>query len=452
MAFSVPAGLAGVAGLLGLAPQTWQDRLREAAYTSPAGLRVTFSYEDLSREFDKRGTAFDYPGVNNSYVQQNGHSSRRYPMRVIFSGPDCDQWATVFEAALLEDGIGKLEHPLYGTLDVVPFGQITRRDDLKSAANQSIIEVTFWTTLGAVYPNVGVDPQSEIGAALAAFNLAAADQFAAAADLGDTLKKANLKNTIRKFLREVSAALESAADSVASVRNEFADAQSLVNFGIDVLVGQPLLLAQQVTNLINAPARAITGIESRLDAYQQLASRVLGSLQATPAQTLASGVALTTRTSRIANDFHFSDLVASSAVGGSILSVIGDAQFTTKPQALEAAEAIEAQVEELVAWRDAGFAALGQVQGVGSAQVDTGESYQALQNAAALAVGYLVQISFTLVPERRIVLDRDRTIIDVAAELYGDVDGKLDFLIGTNELTGDEILELPRGKMLVYYP
>jgi hypothetical protein len=50
-----------------------------------------------------------------------------------------------------------------------------------------------------------------------------------------------------------------------------------------------------------------------------------------------------------------------------------------------------------------------------------------------------------------VVLDRPRTIIDLAAELYGSVDDKLDFLISSNNLTGDQILELQRGQVISYY-
>ena len=83
--------------------------------------------------------------------------------------------------------------------------------------------------------------------------------------------------------------------------------------------------------------------------------------------------------------------------------------------------------------------------------VDTGETYLAMQNSTALAVGFLVELSFTLAQERRITLDRPRTLIDLVAELYGDVDSQLDFFIDTNDLSGDEIIELPAGREIVYY-
>jgi hypothetical protein len=146
---------------------------------------------------------------------------------------------------------------------------------------------------------------------------------------------------------------------------------------------------------------------------------------------------------RLSNDFHTADLAAGGAVLGSITSVINNS-FTAKPQALEAAEALIAQAEARTAWRETRFAEIG--------QIDTGEGYQALQEATALAVGYLVEISFSLVPERALVLDRPRGLVELCAELYGSVaDDRLDRLIGTNQLTGSHILELPRGKRIVYY-
>jgi hypothetical protein len=118
-------------------------------------------------------------------------------------------------------------------------------------------------------------------------------------------------------------------------------------------------------------------------------------------------------------------------------------QFETKTEALEAAEEILTQFEDVVAWRDENYQTLG--------EVDTGGAYQQLQKAVSLTAGFLVDISFSLKQERALILDRDRTIIDLSAELYGSVDDKLDFLINSNNLTGSEILEIPKGREIVYY-
>ena len=69
----------------------------------------------------------------------------------------------------------------------------------------------------------------------------------------------------------------------------------------------------------------------------------------------------------------------------------------------------------------------------------------------ALAAATLIELSFTLLRERTIVVDHDRTILDIAYELYGSIDDKLDLLIDSNNLSLEEIIELPRGRKIVYY-
>jgi prophage DNA circulation protein len=441
---------------------TWIDRLREAAYKSPSGKRIKFLYEDVSREVTIRGTAFEFPGVNESYVQQMGNGPRRYPLRCCFSGPQSDLEATAFEAALLEHGTGLLEHPRYGNISVVPFGDIARRDDLKTAANQSVIEVTFWTTLGAIYPTNDAHPQNEVLAALGDFNVEAAQAFANATNLTTAANKAATKATIRGMLKQVGGAFDDASSGVSAVRGVVKDATDTINQGMDVLIGKPLLLAQQISNLIQSPARALAGLESRLDGYGRLFDSIFGTAAANPAERIDATSSLLSRRNRVANDFHSADLFSLNCVAGSIVAVsaqpldengriVRTPIFTTKPQAIAAASQILDLLDDVIEWRDDAFDALGTLPAVGNDQLDTGGAYQAIKHAAALAAGMLVQTSFALVPERSITLDRARTLLDLAAELYGAVDSKLDFLIDTNNLTGSEILELPAGKKILYY-
>jgi len=467
---------------------TWEDRIREAAYTSPkSGTRIVFDYEDVSRIVELRTAAFGFPGVDGEYVQQNGYGSRRYPMRCIFWGSLHDISATVFNELLLEPGIGKLEHPMYGTFNVVPFGEITRRDDLKTGANQTIIEVTFWTTIRELFPLALQDPGSVIAAALQAFTLASAQQFADATDLSDAISKAAGKGLIRALLNIVSDTLQQVSDLVSGVNRDFRDLQSTINYGMDVLIGQPLQLAQQIANLITAPARAIDGLKSRLDAYGELFDSIFESEAGRPGDALdsvptatAGRIGVTRRTQLIANGFHAADLFAAHAMAGSVTSTLDstfqaqqtialeDAPsgyrqpagkagvFLAKPDAIVAAETLLAQMDAYTAWREAGFVALGAVPKTGTYQLDAGASYAELHRAVSIAAGNLIQISFNLVPERRLVLDRERTIVDLASEFYGHVDpvdgfDPLDYLIETNNLTGSQILELQRGQTVKYY-
>lgn len=417
---------------------SWLDRLGEAAYTSPKGTRQTFLYEDVALEVDKRTAAFAFPGVDGTYIQDNGQSERRFPLRCIFAGANCDQAADAFLELLLERGKGTLEHPLYGKKDVVPFGTITRRDDLVQAANQTIVEVTFWSTVGAIYPSSGFSAKASLLSSLSKSSDKLSHGFSKAMKLNTEARRQAAKLSVRDALRNVQGSMQRVASVTDSVNREFRQIQSDINFGIDVLIGQPLLLARQLMNLVTAPARALAGIASRLEAYANLLDRMVKASTSSPAD---ASVIPALRVRR-ANEFQIASLVASAAVQGSVTSV-NENTFAAKPEALAAAEAIIAQADALTAWSDQRYG--------DQAQIDEGEGYQALQQTVSLAVGFLVEISFSLVPERAIVLDRPRNIVELAAELYGSIDDRLDFLISTNKLTGSGIIELPRGRRIVYY-
>lgn len=406
---------------------SWQDRLVEAAYTSPSGERITFLYENVTEEVEALGSAFNFPDAEGTFIQRTSNTGRRYPLRIMFSGNDYDLEASAFMLALLERGTGRLEHPIYGTRDVVPFGSISRRDDLKTAGNQAIFEVTFWETIGIVFPTAQADPSATVLSSVDEYNEAAAIEFEEIIGLDSATIIATFKNEYTAVLDATKSGLQAIADVQDDVRRQFDAITDSINNGLDILVDQPLTLALQTFQMIQAPARALAAIEARLSGYKDLAD----------ALTTGDDAVATT-----ANEFRTKDLYASTYVTGSIISVVNN-QFVIKTDALAAAEEVLAQFEAVNTWRDDNLVAL--------SLIDTGGAYQQLQEAVAVTAGFLVEISFSLKQERRVVLDRARTIIDLVAELYGSIDDQLDFFISSNDLSGSEILELPRGREIVYY-
>lgn len=412
---------------------SWTDRLREAAYTSPSGQRFPFMYEDIRFSLDKKTTGFNFPDAEGTYVQDLGNTGRRYPFRVIFSGPDYDLQATEFSKALAERGIGKLETPLYSSIDVVPFGTIVRRDNLKSAANQAVFEVTFWETIGLIYPSAQADPASSVQNSVGEYNDAAAAEYDDAVVLETAVDETRQKSIYKRLLDKADEVLKPIADFQQNTRDQFNAVVDSINEGIDVLISQPLTLAFQTTIGLEAPARAAAQIEARLDAYKDLAESIFSGDAGVVDFTAPQG----------SNDFHTNDVFGSTYVAASCLAVINN-QFQTKNEALEAADRIVSLFDAAVVWRDANFESLG--------QVDTGALYQQLLETVSIAAGFLVEISFDLRQEHKVTLDRPYSMINLISELYaGAPDEHIDFFIASNELTGDEILEIPRGREILFY-
>jgi len=411
----------------------WQDRLRQAAYTSPSEIRTVFDYTNVGLSVEKKTTAFEFPDADGTFVQDLGPSGRRYPLRLFFSGDDYDLVSNAFLETLLEIGPGKLEHPIYGAITVVPFGEIKRRDDLVTAANQAVFDVTFWDTIGTLYPTAQTDPGSEVLNAVSEYDDAAADEFQEFTDLDNAVEQANFKAVYQNLLGAAETGLRAVADTQENVQQQFDAIVDSINTGIDILVEQPLALAFQTTLMIQAPARALTSITARLDAYKNLTNSLITGNGAVLPPSVGS---------ENSNKFHTRDLYASTYIAASMIAVVNN-QFATKPEAIAAADEILSQFEAVTAWRDDNFQSL--------SEIDTGGAYQQLQEAVALTAGFLVEVSFSLAQEHIIVLDRARTIVDLSAEIYGSVDDRLDFLINSNDLSGSEILELPRGKEIKYY-
>lgn len=407
----------------------WQDRLKEAAYTSPSGTRIKFYYEDLQKKFSKKTTAFDFNGAAFTHVQDNGSTGNRYPIRVIFWGNDCDLEADTFETLLRETGVGKLEHPMDGTKNVIPFGEITRNDRLKTEANQVTIELELWQTSLEVYPSQQSSPAHDVTIAVDAFNTAAAEQFSTATPLNSTVEAIRYKTSFLAVLNSAHSTLNDPllVGSLTETNNIYTS----ILQDIDNLLGTPLTLLSQTIKFYQSAVGEVEDINSVLQIFDALFNDNLSFTAAPPGYGNTQN-----------NEFVVRDFSAMSVLSTMVLAVV-NTKFKTKAEALETAYALLLRFDSLNAWRETNMATL--------EVVDTGEAYQGLQSALATAAGYLVYISFTLAQERRIFLDRARTIIDLVAELYGAVDENLDFFIQSNNLNGDEILELPYGREVVYY-
>lgn len=422
----------------------WENRIKEARYISPSGIEIPFTFEDVSRSFTKLTQNFEFPGYEGSFIQDLGRSGRRFPFRAIFHGANCDLEANNFEAALGERGIGKLEHPFYGNFNVIPFGAVERSDRLKTAANQSIVTVTFYETGDAVFITNAIEqvPEETAREQGRVSNEQTVFQWAELAGRGRTVaEEESLKDRIIENVNLVRNGIQDVADKTEEVQREFQAIYDSITQGIDDLIGKPLTIGFQILSLAQSPARAFDLIRNKFNAYGNLLEDI---------------VSRTFEFFEFGNEendnFIASDLSANSVVSGAGFAAINtvtpdnqtvSGEVLTQRIAIEAAETLANYFDQWVDWREQQFENL--------QLIDTGEAHQALQQFIALCQSYLINVSFDLPRERTVTLDRPRNIIEFVAEVYGEVDQRLDQFITQNELTGDELIELPEGKAVTYY-
>ncbi len=439
---------------------SWEDRITEMVYTSPSGKEFTGIFEDVSKKIVKKTTAFDFPDVDGTFVQDLGKKGRRYPMRWIFSGKDYDKAADKFDDALEEKGPGILQHPLYGTFDVVPFGEISRTDNLVTAANQAVYDITFYETIEIIFPISELSAENSMLDGLAKFTENSASLWDIV--LSTAQEVTGFIAAAKSGLRKIKKAMAKVAATTAAIDRAFNDLATIAEQTIETLVGGPLLIAFQLIQLTRLPSQTAASIQAKLDAYRNLADSLING----PSNQFEPGL-----DSQAGNAFSVNNLIASSSVLASIESTISPGPptvtedgvtqpaapiFTTRTETITAIDSLDESLTEFIDWSDTNRVAL--VEGVLPTRepgtndlIDTGESYQNLNDVFSISQGRLTQIAFTALQERTVILDRDRTFIDFAAEFYGQLDEQYDFIIQSCNLSGIELFEIKKGRSMVYY-
>lgn len=411
----------------------WQSRIVPAAYTSPSGVRLAFLYEDVAIEFQKHTTEFVFPDVSGSFVQDLGRSGRRFPLRVIFSGENYDTVADVFGAMLAERGFGILEHPIYGQHTVVPFGRVRREDRLKTAGNQAIFTVVFYETLELLFPFETGSPVDATNAAVEAYLVAGSEVFASGVNFEKVVDQQSLLDRFVATTKQIQGGMQSIVDKVSGVKRQFNRVATAIESTAETLIGGPLAIASQLSQMAQIPARVAGSISSQIDSYGTLLQRITG---------VPPSIKGGDDDAQPANNFYSDDLAATNMLMGAV-SAAANNEFETRTEAQEAADAILALCDELTAWRDERLTTL--------ELIDTGESHQHVVAAVANISGFLIEMSFTLKQERSIILSEPRTPLDVEGFIYQTAGENLDRLIATNDLVGTQILEIPAGFEVIYH-
>lgn len=412
---------------------SWEDRQQGLAYTSPKGKRFTPDFEDLEQSFDKKTERTDYAAADVTLVRDFGHTARTFPLAVYFSGPDCDKDAAAFLNGIRERGFGRLEHPLEGLFYVVPTGTVSRRDDLATAANVVALEIEFQET-----NDIATAPAARAVTAASAVAVAveSAQEKIAAEAAGDMVGSgvtataslaAEAEKNTKDMLSKLTAAIQG---QEVKVRTGLLARVAALENNISYLAETPAALASTI--LLSAQS-IITAPERIWDRLSGTYGALAGLLAATVGYSADGADAVAVYSARRTQ--------AAAYILGAAEAVAAE-PWERREDAVAAAVTLQAATGAYLRWTEQAAAALDTPNANGS---DSD-----IQEAAALAAGGVVARSFDLTLEYRRTLDRARAVVDLVAEVYQDL-GRVDDFITSNNLTGSEILELPRGRQIVYY-
>lgn len=408
----------------------WQDRIKEAAYTSPSGVRTVLFYENVSQLVDKKANIFIFPDQDGAFVQDLGRGPRRFPLTLFFFGTDYDTAAAAFTVSLEEKGIGKLEHPIYGEFSVIPLS-IERRDNLKTGANQAIFRVEFVETIAAAVPGGTVDSVSTVEALSESVAETAPVTFLQQLLLdlpgGITAARGAMTSALSRSRTFISPLAALSTDITA----DYLAIDTSIVAGISATEFDPVTVASQYYRLITLPAEGNAPTANKVVAYTDFTESVTES-------EFAESIFSPLPQSQFAAD----SLAGSIGITALALSTSRADDLRTRGQSVTLSESLALTSTAVTDWQDNQRESLN--------ILDTGETYQKRQALVALESGRLVNESFNLAIEKSIVTDRPRAPLEVSGPLGSSLDESFDALIVQNNLGGRDIIEVPRDKRLVF--
>jgi hypothetical protein len=461
----------------------WQDKSLEAKYISPSGGEHIFLWEDkLSRETELKTGVFTFPDKNGAHVQHQGAGATTFPLTCIFSGSDCMDRADAFEAALIEEEPGELQHPVYGKIKVIPTGNIKREDDLVSGLNESRVTVTFTETITD-------EPPTELAAVAAAeieeqfeeFTESAAVDFAEGLTVETVAEAIQLQSDLEAQAQNiednltplVSMDTETLANfkttsgeyqaAIKELQNSrFSKAQDLYNNTkkafqeTEKFVVKSLNVARLSLHLMKLPSRMAINILEKTKGYAQLISAIANQFKNDP-----YGIN-NTKNAFISTALVLSGCLANIASGNALSIVSAAAQagaarkasspgaaggdeggVISREESIETINQLSAMFETIKVFQDSKIK--------NNAVIDSNSnSYLILNELFYSSIKLIQQASFSLPMQKTITLDRDRQAIELCCELYGSLD-YLDKFIVENNFNIDEIELLPMGKEVTYY-
>lgn len=474
----------------------WQDEIGGASYTAPSGKKIEFNFESgLSRKTPLKTAENTFPDVDGAEIQSLGLGGKKFPMTALFNGGDCLTQASEFEEALCERGVGVLEHPIYGKMNVVPTGEIERVDNLVDSLNESRVKVTFAETIvDESFPDGEVAAVDDLDTAADAYEDAAAESFAdmiETASIDDQLQLQSVLKAhtdaifkgIDKIMSKVDKVLETTRKIQKKIQTLKKNIQKML-FSVDKMVAAATEIATAIIQIARLPSEIAIDAMAKIEGYATIATNILNNVKKDPVgaaaiknQFAATSAALGGIVAANAFGVAKSALKASrapaggqasgggngsaggnsggasggnsggsgsSGAGGSTMARVSGGGFASRADALQAAEQIAALFENYKNYMDA--------QTAKNAFVDSGEGYAALLETVVTSIKIIQTYSFSLPTTRIKKLGRDRQTIELLCELYG-AEGfsRLDEFIMDNKLNADEIVLLPMGREVRYY-
>lgn len=420
-----------------------RDRVRPViVLTSPGGVEFTAFWIGDSRVMEKKLGISSFPGIPGFNIQDLAISGYRYPIPIIFEGPDNDIDANEFMDALGDKGPWSIIHPEKGLLSLQP---VSFAENIDFINNSNITRIdTVWLQIDSQDLGfVGPQLQTQAGQLRDEANEVIIENLDNNMDLSLEAEKQNFINRVNEFVKLIDDKLKDLTRSVETINTRIQAIKSGIQAVLSGTVIDLVALGGQINTLIQLPLEASTDFLERLSLYESLITDSLNSIT-------ISIEKYGTTTSK--NDSVLVETVVVSGFIG-LSNIISESNVKSRTQAVEAVDRYFLKLDEVINGLDANQELFLSTT-IEEQYISMLESFTSIFQLSSKSIETLLQNFFNLAIEKRIAITKPTTPIEIAINEYGglgDDDENLDEFISINGLKSNAILLLKSGTSVIVY-
>ncbi len=374
------------------------------------------------REFNV--AEFEFPEIPGTLVKRSQPKGRRFTLEIFFQGEDNLDRAKEFDVSAGDSRAWTILHPLYGTLIVQPLSLAL--DDTKH--NVTKLTIPIVETIVEDSPQASVDPVDKIIDDKENLDVVFEESFAT-----DVIPSTTDKNTLSTNLNTI---FNAGKDLAGEASEEYFNAFNAAEAAILDATDEPLDAIRAINTVINAPALFKESVKNRIallaDQFDRLSTSISTITEPSKKKIYESnvGIIISTMALAVANPIE------------------GD--YANRPEVIT-------RIDEILAVSNAYITNLDVLQtdngGNPTSYIPDAESLTALNDLINFTISNLFDIALDTKQERSIFLEKDSNVILITHRLYGlDVDDTLiDQLIDNNNIGINELLQLKKGREILYY-
>jgi len=418
---------------------SYEERLNESIkFLSPNGREFEAQWRGDNRTKSKKLGAFSPPKRKGTIFQDLDISATKYPLNFIFDGENHDLVARLFFETCSENGVWKVTHPTHGLLNL-QLVTVTEKNQVISNANYTEFESEWVEPLDDDVIVSSAELAEQIEEQLIKLNESAAAQLEDVSDQTTASRIQALKDAAETAMAAITSGLETISELSADISRitnsiQRATTTNLLNPLISINS-----LASQIQIAAQIPSLAVNNISERVSSYSNVLDVFSANNPEEPTPENKNSLAIKE--------------ISMISVLGTFPRIAASGPLATRQEAVNLAELLSDLMDDVTNNLD-----LNQDLYSGNLlenqYFSQSQSYSDLIKLMSLGIEYLLTASFDLKVEKKFVLERARTPIDITISEYGDLgdnDSNLDLFLASNNLKNNEILLLNAGKEVVVY-